>query len=250
MKSLVSTCLKSTLLLSFAILNANAEIKLDKSVPQKHTLQVIKPMKKETIWPYAKENTFVFRKDTSIPYRPNFSAGNDRRSVFPWLFDSQRYYSYILAYVPDNDPIEGCENYSRDDINSEGPECHWINARHHVCHLFMMTEQGQIAGIGRIQIARDKSLIKGKPFCYDVKAMTAPKEITDTMLISVSYIDSAAPADPRVDPDEFPMTVLMRFKQEPDGKLSITQDEKCLPNPNRIPNIAAARKELKASWCR
>ena len=70
------------------------------------------------------------------------------------------------------------------------------------------------------------------------------------MLITLRYIDSAAPAEPREEPREFPMTVLMRLKQEADGKLSITQDEQCLPNPNRITSITQARKMLKANGCR
>jgi hypothetical protein len=229
---------------------AQAALKLDRSASQKQAIQAIKPMQKTTIWPYAREHTFVFDRETSSPYRPNPAAGEDKSSVFFWSINEQRYLSYVVAYVSDNDPIEGCENYRRDDINWEGPHCDWINWRHKVCHLFMMTEQGQIAGIGRIQIGRDKKLIQGKPFCYDIKAMTAPKEIEDTMLITLSYIDSAAQADPRSEPDEFPMTVLMRFKQEPDGKLIITQDEQCLPNPNRIASIADARKALKANGCR
>ena len=248
MQSFISTCF--ALCLCLATCTAQAELKLDKSLPQKQAIQAIKPMQEKTIWPYAESKTYTFDIGTPQEFRPNFSAGEDKDSVFSWLINGQRHLSYVVAYVPDNDPIEGCENYRRDDINWEGPRCGWINMAHLVCHLFMMTEQGQIAGIGRIQIGRDKKLIQGKPFCYDIKAMTAPKEITDAMLITLSYIDSAAQADPRSEPDEFPMTVLMRFKQEPDGKLTITQDEQCLPNPNRIASIADARKALKANGCR
>ena len=208
--------------------------------------------KAKKVWPYAEGKTYVFDIGTSTEFLPNLAGGEDKDSVFTWLMNGRRYYSNVVAYVPDNNPIEGCENYpprgSR--LNWEGPDCSWINWRHKVCHLFMMTEQGQIAGIGRIQIGRDKRLIQGPPFCYDIKAMMAPKEIEDAMLITLSYIDSAAPAEPREAPEEFPMTVLMRFKQEADGKLTITQDDQCLRNPNRIGSIAQARKELKASGCR
>ena len=248
MQSFISRCL--ALCLCLATCTAQAELKLDRSVPQKQAILAITSMQKKTIWPYVREQTFVFDKGTQLEYRPNFAAGEIKNSVFPWLVNSQRYYSYVVSYVTNDNPIEGCEKYRRDDANWEGPHCDWINERHLVCHLFMMTEQGQIAGVGRIQIGRDKKLIQGKPFCYDIKAMTAPKETTDAMLITLSYIDSAAQADPRNAPDEFPMTVLMRFKQEPDGKLIITQDEQCLPNPNRIASIADARKALKASGCR
>lgn len=252
MKSLITTCLKVIACFALGALNAHAELKLNKSVPQKQAIQAMKPMQTKTIWRYAEARTYIFDQDTSMPYRPNFATGGDKESIFAWLLNEQRYLSYVVSYVPDNDPIEGCENYppSGSRLNWEGPHCDWINWRHLVCHLFMMTEQGQIAGIGRIQIARDTSLIKGKPFCYDVKAMSAPQQIKDTMLISVSYIDSAAQAEPRTPPDEFPMTVLIRFKQEADGKLTITQDEQCLPNPNRIASIAQAQKALKASGCK
>lgn len=251
MKSILSTGLKLLLaLLVLGIQHAHAELKLDKAVPQKQAIQAIKPMQEKTIWPYAEGKTYVFDNGTPTGYRPNLAGGENKDSVFAWLLNGQRYLSYVVAYVPDNDPIEGCENYRRDDINWDGPECYWINKRHKVCHLFMVSEQGQIAGIGRIQIGREKKLIEGKPFCYDIKAMTAPKEIEDAMLITLRYIDSAAPAEPREEPREFPMTVLMRLKQEADGKLSITQDEQCLPNPNRITSITQARKMLKANGCR
>jgi hypothetical protein len=251
MKKNIPTFITSVVLFVAGVLSAHAEIALDKTVPQKKALSAIKPMQKEIIWPYAQERTFVFRKDTTIPYRPNLASGEERKSVFAWRMNQKQYYSYVLAYVPDNDLIKGCENYppSGSRINWEGPDCDWINSRHLVCHLFMMTEQGQIAGIGRLQIGRDERLIKGKPFCYEVKSMSAPKEIENSMLMTVKYIDSAAPADPRNLPEEFPMTVLMRFKQEPDGKLNITQDDRCLPNPNRIANIAQAHKVLKANRC-
>ena len=251
MKSILSTGLK--LLLAFLVLgkhHAHAELKLDRSVPQKQAIQTIKPMQEQSIWPYAENKTYIFDNGTPTGYRPNLAAGGNNESVFTWQMNQRRYYSYVVAYVPDNDPIEGCEGYRGDDSNWEGPDCYWINKRHKVCHLFMMTEQGQIAGIGRIQIGRDKTLIKGKPFCYDIKAMAAPKEIEDAMLITLSYIDSAAPAEPREAPQEFRMTVLMRFKQEADGKLTITQDEQCLPNPNRISSLSEARKVLKAKGCR
>jgi hypothetical protein len=243
MKSILSTVLK--LLLALGTHHAHAELKLDKAVPQKQAIQAIKPMQEKTIWPYAEGKTYVFDNGTPTGYRPNLAGGENKDSVFAWLLNGQHYLSYVVAYVPDNDPIEGCENYRRDDINWEGPNCYSINKAHLVCHIFMMTEQGQIAGIGRIQIGRDKKLIEGKPFCYDIKAMTAPKEIEDAMLITLSYIDSAAPAEPRDEPTEFPMTVLMRFKQEVDGKLTITQDDRCLSNPNRIDNIPEARKRLR-----
>ena len=226
-----------------------AEIKSDTTLSRKFFVPMVKQWEREIVDPYMVARTYVFDADTRTPYRPN-TAGGHENSMFSWRLNQTRFFSAVSSYVPDNDPIEGCEKYRGDDINWEGPDCYWINKRHKVCHLFMMTEQGQIAGIGRIQIGRDKKLIQGKPFCYDIKAMTAPKEITDAMLITLSYIDSAAQADPRNAPDEFPMTVLMRFKQEPDGKLTITQDEQCLPNPNRIASIADARKALKASGCR
>lgn len=226
-----------------------AYLKNDTIQSRKTFVTMVKQWERETVDPYMVARTYVFDAETSTPYRPN-TAGGHENSMFAWRLNQTRFFSVVSSYVPDNDPIEGCENYRRDDINWEGPHCGWINKRNLVCHLFMLTEQGQIAGIGRIEIGRDKKLIQGKPFCYDIKAMTAPKEIEDSMLITLSYIDSAAQADPRSEPDELPMTVLMRFKQDTDGKLIITQDEQCLSNPNRIASIADARKVLKARGCR
>lgn len=114
----------------------------------------------------------------------------------------------------------------------------------------MLTTKGQIAGYTPIDIARSEALLKGKPFCYQVLAMSAPQNIPDSMLITLTYIDSAAPADPHSDPKEFPMTVLLHFKRENDGKLNITQDDRCLGNPNHYATIASARKALASEQCK
>lgn len=251
MKNIFFIFLKLLAILVFGSVQVQAELKLDNSVTQEQVLQAIRPMQKETIWPWAAMQTFEFEKYVSIPYRPNFFISEDEKSVFPWVFNGRRYYSYIVQYVPNTDPLEGCENYRSDDINWHGPNCYWANKRELFCRslIFMMTEQGEIAGIGLLQIGRGERLIKGKPICHGVKAMTVSNEIEDSMFVTMGYIGSASTTAPGIHPQEYSMTVLMRFKQEPDGKLNITQDDRCLPNPNRIANIAQANKVLKANRC-
>lgn len=74
--------------------------------------------------------------------------------------------------------------------------------------------------------------------------MAVAKIVPDAMLVTLSYIDSAAPADPRNELIEFYTTVLMRFRDD-NGTLVVEQDDRCLGNPNKLKTIVAARKALK-----
>ncbi len=143
--------------------------------------------------------------------------------------------------------VPDCKDYPTqgNSLDWKGPSCDSINWRGKKCHIFMLNESNEIAGVGRVDIGRDTQLIKGKPFCFDVKAMTAPPEVPDAFLVTLGYIDSAWFPDPRNEPDQFLTTVLLRLKQEPNGKLTITHDTACLDSTNRIANLGAARKRLR-----
>lgn len=196
--------------------------------------------------PYVENKTYAFDMNVGGPYRPA-PAIRGINSSFNWLLNGTRYSTAIVSFVTDNEMVDECVGYpgNEQDDSWKWSNCESNNAAHLICHLFMLNDSGKISGIGRIDIARDKRLIEGKPFCFEVKAMSAPPEVPDAFLITLGYIDSNWFPDPRNDPEQFLTTVLLRLKQEEDGKLSITQDSSCLGNPNRIPNLGTARKQLR-----
>lgn len=161
------------------------------------------------------------------------------------------YISDIAAFFSDDNDIPECKGHPRtyEEIKKDywdGPaNCSSMHVTARQCHLFMLTEQGGIAGVGRMQIVRDKNLIRGRPGCIDIKAMAIAKSVPDGILITATYIDSSFMASPGNMPDEYQTTILLILKEESPGKLSITQDDSCLGNPNRIASIAAARKRLE-----
>src|SRR5574343_1350786 len=78
-----------------------------------------------------------------------------------------------------------------------------------------------------------------------VLAVAPAKEVSDALLFTLGYSDSAAPADPRNEPPEFRTTILVLLRQN-QGKLQILQEDSCFGNPNMLKSVAVARKELRA----
>ena len=152
------------------------------------------------------------------------------------------FYSNITAFVPEIVPLEDCK--PNEDTALPTIHCDWRRTRYYVCHLFMFNGKDlKLESVSRLNILRDRKQLVGLPMCFGPQAMAVAKIIPDAMLITLSYVDSAEPADPRNLPPEFYTTVLLRFSNE-NGKLKIEQDDSCLGNPNNYKTIAAARKAL------
>lgn len=83
-------------------------------------------------------------------------------------------------------------------------------------------------------------------WCNGVEGIGAAGKGRDGILVSLSYY--LTDNTPAKRPEEIGqgwryMTVLIRFA-EVDGKLSLTQDDRCLGNPNKYKDIPSARKAL------
>jgi hypothetical protein len=239
--------LLTSLVLSIFCAFAHADLRLDKASPKTPAdIDSALAFYAKNLSPFVKQNTFSFPSNSGEPYKPNAGIGGVN-SIFKWSLNGVVYTSAIASFAVDNDMIPECKDYATkgNSLDWKGPSCDSINWRGKKCHLFMLNEANEIAGVGRVDIGRDMQLIKGKPFCFDVKAMTAPPEVPDAFLVTLGYIDSAWFPDPRNEPDQFLTTVLLRLKQEDNGKLTITHDTSCLDSTNRIANLGTARKRLR-----
>ncbi|HJV27659.1 MAG TPA: hypothetical protein VJ673_18370 [Aromatoleum sp.] len=217
-------------LMCLATAHSSAEVVLDKTFDVKPAILPIEKFIKSYATPRAK-GTFNY----------NIWVQNGRmrggNSVFGWRVSGKRYVSAIAWYTSNLDPLPDCDDNSYD--------CDWIVDRHTICHLFLFdADTLTLAGVTPLNLARDRRLLKGKPRCQDVKAMSVAEVVPDTMLITLGYSDSAEPAETRYDPPEFVTTVALHFDPTP-GVLRVEQRDKCLGNPNGLKTIAAARKKLR-----
>lgn len=222
---------------------SHAELTLMKTTPDMKNK--IKSIEERVVRPYSVSKSLIFGSGITGVADLQYSTS------FSWIFNNFVYYSNVTSFVVDKEDIPECKGYPKtyEEVgknNWNGPaNCDTINSSARQCHLFMLNENSDIAGVGQIFIAREKNIINGKPNCIDVKAIAIARTVPDSFLITLSYLDSAEYVDPKSMPDEYPTTVLLRLKEESPGKLTITQDDSCLGNPNRIASIAAARKRLE-----
>lgn len=163
-------------------------------------------------------------------------------SNFAWTFNKIGLYSNISAFNPEIVSLDDC----KPELDTALPtaHCDWVRYRYSVSSLFLFNAKDlKLESVTRLNITRDTSLLEGLPRFNSIQAMAVAKTVPDAMLITLGYIDSAAPADPREVAPEFNTTLLVRFHSE-NGKLIVEQDDRCLGNPNRLKTIAAARKAL------
>ena len=213
-----------------AVPYSKAELALDKTFNVKPAILPIA----QSIERYAATRTKGTFKYNIWVQNGRMRGGN---SVFAWKISGKSYLSAIAWYTSNLDPLPDCDNNSYD--------CDWIVDRHTICHIYLFeVDTLDLAGVTALNIVRDPRLLKGKPRCQDVKAMSVADAKPDTLLITLGYSDSAEPAEARYDPPEFITTVALHFDPTP-GVLRVEQRDDCLGNPNRFSTIAAARKRLR-----
>lgn len=209
---------------------SRAEIALDKTFDVTSSILPIE----QSIKTYAASRTQGMFRHNIWVQNGRMRGGN---SVFGWMISGRKYLSTIAWYTSNLDPLPDCDSNSLD--------CDWIVDRHTTCQLFLFeSDTLSLAGAIPLYIARDRRLLKGKPRCQDVKAMSVGQVVPDTLLVTLGYSDSAEPAEARNDPPEFVTTVALHFDPTP-GVLRIEQRDNCLGNPNGYKTIAAARTRLR-----
>lgn len=209
---------------------SRAEIALDKTIDVTSSILPIE----QSIKSYATSRAKGMFSHNIWVQNGRMRGGN---SVFGWTISGRKFLSTIAWYTSNLDPLPDCDSNSLD--------CDWLVDRHTTCHLFLFElDTLSLAGAIPLNITRDSQLLKGKPRCQDVKAMSVAQAIPDTMLVTLGYSDSAEPAQARQEPPEFVTTVALHFDPTP-GLLRIEQRDHCLGNPNSYKTIAEARKRLR-----
>lgn len=198
-------------------------------------------------------------------FRPDYAKYRDATTLYTLRTNGREYLAAIVAY----NPLLKAESHCKpDDSANPTGHCDWIAQGALTCHLFLFDLQSrQLESVTPLNITRDSRLLPGQkmrnfwyydekhagdprqiegwPRCDKVLAVAPAKVVSDALLFTLGYSDSAAPADPRNEPPEFRTTVLVLLRQS-QGKLQIIQEDSCLGNPNMLSSIAAARKTLSA----
>jgi len=171
-------------------------------------------------------------------HRWSYATRHFEGSLFGWIFNGKSYISSIGSYrLRDARLPDRCNKTSNPNANCTIDEI----SGQPVCHLFLFDSKTvDTVAIVQLNIKRDGNEIKGMPSCDGVKAMAIAKEVSDAMLITLSYFDGASHDS---EPADYSTTVLLRFSNQ-NGKLKIEQDDRCLGNPNKYKTIAAARNAL------
>lgn len=233
---------------------------------------------------YAEANSFVASdypyatdrgsKSRDVQFNTNFddydltgTKFQNAETLYDLIFDGRPYIAGVASYVPLLKPVSSCVP-SETGVSSE--YCRKLAENNLVCHIFLFDFQThEIAAVGAMPIERDNRplpggkkrswinydpkfpndprQIEGWPRCREVLAVAPAKVIPNALLITLSYLDSAASISKygyEDDESKFTTTVLLRFSASSNGKVQITADQRCLGNPNTIKSIAAARKTL------
>lgn len=198
-------------------------------------------------------------------FGPKNAKYKEASTLYTLKSNGREYLAAIIAYNPLLKAEPHCE---LDDSANPTGHCDWVAQRALTCHLFLFDSQSRkLESVTPLNITRDPRFLPGQkmrsfwnydekhagdprqiegwPRCDNVLAVAPAREVSDALLFTLSYSDSAAPADPRNEPPEFKTTILVLLRQI-QGKLQIIQEDSCLGNPNMVSSIAAARKALKA----
>ena len=198
-------------------------------------------------------------------FGPKNTKHNEASTLYTLKTSGRDYLAAVIAYNPLLKAEPHCEP---DDSAIPTGHCRRIAQWALTCHLFLFDPQSRkLESVTPLNITRDPRplpgqktrsfwdydakhagdprQIEGWPRCDNLLAVAPAKNVSDALLFTLGYSDSAAPREARSDPPEFRTTILVLLRQN-QGKLEVIQEDSCLGNPNRYSTISAARKALGA----
>ena len=243
------------LLLSSLALLAHAQVEINKNITTKQAQYFVKPLLESQVRPYGEQRipTYEFAGKMKM-WGGGVAVKENGDSQFAWLVDEQLYFSNIADWVDNAEPTPGCKQSPLEE--GDAPTCNSVINAAGTCFLFMFDQNQALATVAKLHIERGD--LRGKPACYEVKAMApAGAAAKDGLLITLDYHDSTwrcsngiMCANDIETPDIKTHTVLLRLKHDAQGKLQAKQDDGCLGgNPNGVKTIASARALLKKNAC-
>ena len=177
--------------------------------------------------------------------------------------------AYIMAVISFNPLLKAEPHCITNDSALPNGHCEWIARRRSVCHVFLLEPKSfDLQAVAALNVERDPRLLPGKksrtyqdidekiineprqlegwPACNKLLAVGSVKGGANSLLLSIGYKDSAAPANKSEDEYVLRMTVKLDFLKDDEGRVKIVQDDACLGNPNTYATISAARAILSS----
>ena len=180
------------------------------------------------------------------------------QTEYKWAFKNTEFYSHAKAFRTNLAPPPLCEKDLPFKVYLGGMQCEKAIRSFVQCHLFLINPSKRLIAVQPLYIPQP-DFIEAKPSCFDIYAMAPAQVVKDGMLIVAGYYDSrwicnsgwyCASDSPAASPDPlYKTTFLVRFGEDVNGKVVLSQDDKCLPPLNSYDTIATARRALKENGC-
>lgn len=189
----------------------------------------------------------------------------ESETLYALTLDGRDYLAAVISYNPMLTAEPHCQP---DDSALPTGHCERIATRQKTCHLFLFEPKTlALESVTPLNILRDPRpmpgqkkrsfwnyderypndprQVEGWPVCSKLLAMAPAREVSDTLLFTLGYYDSAEATHKFNEPPIFKTSVLVSLSADANGKLRVRQDDDCLGNPNTYASIGAARKALK-----
>ncbi|MGJ7581818.1 hypothetical protein ACSFA3_16670 [Variovorax sp. RHLX14] len=241
----------------FLTSNALAELTLQRGTSPRKAEEFIRSVSRSEFDSYVESHGAVEILKDGYVSKTGLTAVTSQ-TEYKWSFQNTEFFSYIKAFRTDLVAPPSCRENVQYSNAMDREECQSAISMFRQCHLFIVSLLRKLVAVQPLKIPQP-DFIEAKPGCFDVYAMAPSKVVKDGMLIVVGYYDSrwtcnsgwyCASDSPAASPDPlYKTTFLVRFSEDAEGKLVLSQDDKCLPPLNPYDTIAKARHALKENGC-
>lgn len=241
----------------FITSNVRAQLLLKHDTSPRQSEAFVKSIPESEFKTYVEEHSATYIDETGGLYKTGLTAVTSQ-TEYKWALKNTEFYSYIKAFRTNLTPPPLCDKGLPFNEYLGGAECSVAISSFLQCHLFILGSSRKLIAVQPLYIPQP-DFIEAKPACFDVYAMAPAKVVKDGMLIIAGYYDSrwtcnsgwyCASNSPAASPDPlYKTTFLIRFNENEQGQLNLSQDDKCMPPLNPYDTIAKARSALKKNGC-
>lgn len=256
-----TTFILSAIMLSAAI-PSHSQLLQAKDISQKKADEFIRSMPKTELEKYFTEHSVDFKRPDGSYDVQSFDFFVPGES-YAWNFRGEIYYSHFQKFRSNVDPSPSC------DISNPQNDCMEAIRGFNQCHLLIFDSERKLAAAKPLSIAHPKYMI-GKPNCDGPVAIAPAIQVKEAFIVILGYHDSRGFCRSLVDPEIviqpqlmcressapdapidvlFETALLIRIGKDVEGKISLTQDDRCLSRLNRYATVASARKALRERGC-
>jgi len=218
-------------------------------------------------YPYSRAENYKNSDPLFWAYDAKYAKDKESETLYALAINNHDYLAAVISFNPMLTAEPHCQP---DDSALPTGHCEIVDTRQLVCHLFLFEPKTlALENVTPLNIVRDPRpmpgqkkrsywnyderhpndprQIEGWPRCSKLLAVAPAKEVTDSLLFTLGYSDSAEPAS-KHEEDYHPLfktTLLVSLGVDAHGKVQAKQDDSCLGNPNTYVSIGAARKALQ-----